>query len=183
MITSDPYAQVALWVLPGAAIGPALAAGGWLFPAGAPAALADADRVGSVRAPPSVTVRSGGLVTLPLVVTHPAGGAPWPTLQTFPSGQFAVRVSLQWESSDGSGLAAGCPPIPGAAPGPLECDAADLPRVALPDTSTRVDAVVRAESASGAPLPAGTYTVRIGLFQQLIGGFSDATSMMVHVIG
>ena len=183
MITSDPFAQVALWVLPGAAIEPALATGGWLFPAGPPAALADGDRVGSVRVPTSVTVHSGGTVHVPLVVTHPAGGAPWPTLDTFPSGQFAVRLSLQWESPDGSGTATGCPPIPGADPTALACQAADLPRVMLPDTSAGVDVVLLAESATGAPLPAGTYTVRIGLFQQLVGGFSDATSVSVHVVG
>ncbi len=61
LITTDPYAQVSLWALPGTPTAAALDAAGWLLPA-APAPLPAAARTDTlaVASPPSTVVRRRG---------------------------------------------------------------------------------------------------------------------------
>jgi hypothetical protein len=184
-ITTDPYAGVTLWALPGTPTATTLASGGWLFPAGAPAPLPDGARTGAVAgAAPAISVRSGGTVDTRVTATHPAGGAPWPILATFPGGQDAVRLSLQWTGGPpGLPAATGCPTFDDAGPPAVACESADLPRVVLPGASATIDATLHAVGPDGQPLPPGTYTVRLGLYQQLVGTFtgSGATTLQVRV--
>ena len=182
MVTADPFAQVALWALPGTPTEAALASAGWLFPAGEPTALPTEARTASLQLPAApVVVRSGAAVTVRVTAVHPPGGGPWPDLLTFPLGRLAVRLSAQWEGAGGT--ATGCPALPGASSAPLACQSADLPRVLLPGASATIPVVLRAVSATGQPLPPGTYTVRVGLYQELVGVFagSGAADLEVHV--
>jgi hypothetical protein len=172
-------------VLPGTPTTAALAASGWLFPAGAPSALPSAARTGDLAVPPGmVVVRSGASATVRVTATHPPGGEPWATLATFPQGQDAVRVSLQWSTATASlSPATGCPTFSAASPAPVACESADLPRVVLPGSAVPVKAVLHAVGADGRPLPPGLYTVRLGLYQQLVGSFagSGTTTLTVRV--
>ncbi|HVM67843.1 MAG TPA: hypothetical protein VMU14_23410 [Acidimicrobiales bacterium] len=186
MVTSDPYAGVALWVLPGTATAASLSSTGWLFAAGPPAPLAPADRVGGLAvASPTVVVPSGGAVTVRLTASHPEGGAPWATMSTFAAGADAVRVALEWSAPPGTAVPAvpGCPAFSAPVPAPVACESADLPRVMLPAATGAVTATLHAVSATGQPLPPGTYTVHLGLYQQLVGTFagSGTTTLQVRV--
>jgi hypothetical protein len=190
LVTSDPYAGTRLWALPGTATAAALASAGWVFAAGAPTALPPDARAGgvAVASPAPVVVQSGGEAKVRATVTHPSGGAPWPTLLTFPVGADAVRLSLQWSAAspggDGVAPATGCPAFSVPTAVPLACENADLPRVVLPGSAVDVVAVLHAVSADGQPLPPGVYSVRLGLYQQLVGTFSGsgATSVQVRVL-
>ena len=92
-----------------------------------------------------------------------------------------MRLSLQWSSSAGSLPAVtGCPTFT-VGPAPVACESADLPRVALPGSTVDIDAVLRAVTANGQPLPPGLYTVRLGLYQQLVGTFAGAGSTALEV--
>jgi hypothetical protein len=186
LVTSDSYAGIGLWVLPGTPTAADLASAGWLFAAGAPAPLPPADRVGGLAvASPALVVPSGGVATLHVTASHPQGGSPWPTLATFPGGAEAVRVSVQWSAPAGTALpaAAGCPAFTAPVPAPVACENADLPRVMLPAATGAVTATVHAVSATGQPLPPGNYTVHLGLYQQLVGTFagSGTTTLQVRV--
>jgi hypothetical protein len=183
MITVDPSEQLALWVLPGTPTEAALADAGWLLPA-APTQLPAPARTDTVAAAPSApSVASGGTRTLRVAVTHPAGGAPWPALPTY-QGRFAVRLSVWWEAAAGVAAPASCP-VPGGATGAAACEVVDLPRVAVPGSTTDLAVVLRARSADGEPLPPGLYTVHLGLYQEGVGPFTDqgVTSLSVRVVG
>jgi hypothetical protein len=182
MITFDPYAQLRLWARPGTPTAASLDAAGWLFPSGAPTALQPSARTaGLALASPVVTVRSGGSVTVRVTATHPDGGAPWPTLLTFPSGRDAVRLSLQWEGGAGLPVVTDCPPFEVGGAAPVACQQADLPRVVLPGASATIPALLRAVTSGGQPLPPGTYTVRMGMYQELVGTFTGSGSTQLQV--
>jgi hypothetical protein len=184
LVTSDPYAGVALWVLPGTPTTAALASAGWLFAAGAPSPIAPADRAGGLAvASPVIVVRSGGAATVRVTASHPQGGSPWPALSTFPAGADAVRVSLQWSAPSGTALpaVAGCPAFTAPVAGPVACENADLPRVLLPGATGALTATLHAVSANGQPLPPGTYTVHLGLYQQLVGTFTGSGTATLRV--
>jgi len=181
-ITVDPYERLALWVLPGTSEA-TLAADGWLLPA-APTPLPAADRVDALAVDPSErSVAAGGAEALRVAVTHPAGGAPWPTLLTY-GGPAAVRLSVWWEPVTGGSAPDTCT-VPGASTRAAACEVVDLPRVAAPGSTTDLNVALRARSADGQALPAGTYTVHLGLYQEGVGTFTDqgTTALEVRVTG
>jgi hypothetical protein len=183
LITVDPYEQLALWVLPGTATEATLAAAGWLLPA-APTPLPAVSRVDTLAvAPAERSVAGGGTRSLRVAVTHPAAGAPWPVLLTY-GGRLAVRLSVWWEPWAGAAGPDPCP-VPGRATRAAACEVVDLPRVAAPGSTTELTVGLRARSADGRFLPAGTYTVHLGLYQEGVGTFTDqgTTSVQVRVGG
>jgi hypothetical protein len=182
MITVDPYAHVALWALPGTPTSAALAAAGWLLPA-SPSPLPASARSDTLEAAAPGPMASGGAQPLRVAVTHAAGGAPWPALLTY-QGRDAVRLSVWWQAPAGVSAAAPCP-VPGRSTQAAACQVVDFPRVIAPGSTTAVTTRLQARAADGRPLPAGTYTVHLGLYQEGVGTFTDSgtTSFEVRVGG
>jgi hypothetical protein len=181
LITVDPYEQLSLWVLPGTPTEATLAAAGWLLPA-SPGPLPAASRTDTLAFGAAArSVGGGGTQTLHVAVTHPDGGAPWPDRFTY-EGLDAVRLGVWWEPSAGGPGSDPCP-VPGGAIQAAACEVVDLPRVAAPGSTTDLGVVLQAWSGDGRPLPAGTYTVHLGLYQDGVGTFTDqgTTSLQVRV--
>jgi hypothetical protein len=121
MVFPEPRADQALWVLPGG-LQDRLVAGG--FVSGAPL-----DRVAIVHAPERLSMRAGSERTVTIRVTHPAGGAPWPSLFDVDGGTGAVRVVASWP--DGTSTIS------------------ELPRTLLPGETAEVQVLLRAPSTRG----------------------------------
>jgi hypothetical protein len=195
MVTSDPDTGLAVWVLPGTPTEQRLAAAGWVFEPGPPRVLPAGARqdVLAVAAGP-VEVRSGGAAVVDVAVTHPPGGEPWPALLTF-GGPATVRLAVRWFGSARlpttcPGPIAGAPAVPARSPtiggpAPVACPNVELPRVVLPGDTVTIPVPLAARSSEGAALPPGTYTVRLGVYQEGVGGFADrgTTEVTVRVTG
>lgn len=152
----------ALWAMPGP-FQERLRSDGRLFPAdpGAPLpreALCSRLAWSPPRGPAPLELGPGKERRLDLRLTHCGKGSPWLPFGTREDPTGAVRVGVRWFRD-----------------GAVAADhRVELPHVLAPGASIEIEVPIAARTPEEAPLPPGTYEVRIALVQELVQWFEDA---------
>lgn len=175
-VTAEDFTGQVLWAVPSGPLFGALAANGWLSPAGASSPLsAAAFARGRVLAPPTVSVAAGTAAAVVVVVEHGPGGAPWPAVNALHtgSGKYGVRMTVQADGPPGlvtGGMRGECLP----AGSPLTCQRVELPQTLLPGQSVALVLQVHG-------LARGRYRVTLGLLQEGVDTFAAHAQVTVVV--
>jgi hypothetical protein len=149
MVFPEPGLDQALWVLPGP-LADQLSHSGFTS---APLTT----RRAILRAPTRVSASAGDDVEVEVRVTHPAGGAPWPSVADVVDGKGSVRAAATWPD------------------GASATSVGDLSRTLLPGESTTINLVLHA------PTKPGTYDVTVTLLEDPGQLFSGAVTITVRV--
>jgi len=181
-ITMENGIPQSLWVLPGP-LATLLEAGGWLLPAKTPGPLPVTAMHALIRISPNrITENRRHPLRITVQALHDQGGAPWPGLAGLGTGSDAVRLAVRWYPADEAGalLAAGAQG--GDAPVPVSSSNIELPRTTLPG-QTATFRVKMSPGSNGTPqLLPGRYVVHFGLYQELVGSFSDQGALAQVVL-
>jgi hypothetical protein len=144
-----------------------LRAAGWLLPDDLHGPLPAAGQVQRVSAASRLpqTIRPGASSKVKITATNAGRGSPWPDERGLKQDEFVVRVQALW-------FPRGHPVTsPGQGGQPVAVSMAELPRTLQPGEGARVTIALTARSVDGLRLPPGTYTVRIAVYQELVGTF------------
>jgi hypothetical protein len=160
LVALDARNAQGVWALPGAVGFERLLARGAVLPPGFPVPLDAAARQAAIAllggSPGLIDMERGGSVELDVSVAHTGTGEAWPSDVEWPM-PGVVRVGMRWFDADGRLVQAGA--------------WSPLPSPFWPGDTAEVDLELRAVDDAGAPLPAGRYTVEVGLFQAEVGGW------------
>jgi len=155
-----------LFVLPGP-VQDRLRTAGWLLPSDLHGPLPAAGQAETVVAAAKLprTIRPGGSTKVKVTATNAGDGSPWPDERGLKQGPFVVRVQALWFPSG----------LPVASPGeggrPVAVSVAELPRTLLPGQRATVTVPLTARAPDGRRLAPGIYTVRVAVYQELVGTF------------
>ena len=158
-----------LWVMPGSAQA-VLRRAGWLLPSKVPGPLPlFAERATVTATTVPHTLRAGGRADVRVTARNVGPGTPWPGLRGLKQDEYVVRVAAQWFSAGQQASS------PGEGGVPVTASLVELPRTLVPGDAVRLSVPIVARTPAGRRLAPGVYTIRVSVYQELVGVLPGTT--------